>query len=411
MSSVERRTSPNMSQRKPIGFNPIRGKAAARAIAMLGAIALADLVAIDAAAADAAPTRCQSGDDVRTVAVKSPGLIGAVCDVSYVRDAGTYEMIPFHANDDAEACIVEAGALVRQMVAEGFACVGDLVASVGPSPTSSPTTSPTPSLPAEAAPVAAFARTDTGVAPAQRPVRTQTFVAADESSSDAADAPRPQRATAAPVNLVASLTPVSVNRTRMPRGKFGQLSGASVPAEADRPALYATDEAGADLSGDAHAGPSVDRLDGGALPSPLPSVPPATADIVGGVVRAQAAAWNEGNLRAFMDGYWNNDGLVLVSDAETRRGWNAVFRHYREAYGDRARDMGRLTLADLDVTLTDEDAATVEGRFCVTGGAAPGAGRFVLNLRQINGLWRIVRDETIADAALGTESVPEVATP
>src|SRR5512134_532499 len=69
-----------------------------------------------------------------------------------------------------------------------------------------------------------------------------------------------------------------------------------------------------------------------------------TADrtAVSAVLERQAAAWNRGDLVAYMDGYARTDALVFTSGATIRRGWQQAFDHYQARYGTDRASMGSL---------------------------------------------------------------------
>ena len=51
------------------------------------------------------------------------------------------------------------------------------------------------------------------------------------------------------------------------------------------------------------------------------------------VLFAQQAAWNRGDLVAYMDGYWKSDALIFTSGGRIRRGWQDADDHYKAKYG------------------------------------------------------------------------------
>lgn len=126
------------------------------------------------------------------------------------------------------------------------------------------------------------------------------------------------------------------------------------------------------------------------------------------VLDRQAAAWNRGDLRGFMDGYWQSDELTfVVCPPATRdeprpatrivKGWQATFDRYRERYSD-PKQMGRLVFSELLVTFDKPDEAHVTGRYELTrADQATSRGRFILDMHRIDKKWVIVQDRTIAE--------------
>src|SRR5436190_4594461 len=66
------------------------------------------------------------------------------------------------------------------------------------------------------------------------------------------------------------------------------------------------------------------------------------------VMDMQQAAWNRGDIDAFMEGYDRADSTTFVSGDEITHGWQTVLDRYKRRYSSREQ-MGTLTFADLDV--------------------------------------------------------------
>jgi uncharacterized protein (TIGR02246 family) len=110
---------------------------------------------------------------------------------------------------------------------------------------------------------------------------------------------------------------------------------------------------------------------------------------------AQVAAWNRGDLEAFMAGYWHSPELVFCSGAVVSKGWDATLERYRKRYQAEGREMGRLRFESLEVQLLGPDAAFARGEYWLrTSDGKEPHGRFTLILRRLDGAWRIVHDHT-----------------
>lgn len=116
------------------------------------------------------------------------------------------------------------------------------------------------------------------------------------------------------------------------------------------------------------------------------------------VLTVQAAAWNRGDVDAFMLGYHNSDETVFVGANGVTRGWQAVLERYRKAYPDR-KAMGQLTFSNLEVHLVCRDAAFAIGQFQLQRENDRPAGVFTLNFRKYAEGWKIVADHTTAFSA------------
>src|SRR5690349_12085748 len=61
-----------------------------------------------------------------------------------------------------------------------------------------------------------------------------------------------------------------------------------------------------------------------------------------GVIEAQAAAWNKGDLAGYMDGYAKSDDLVFTSGGNVRKGWQATHDTFQKKYAQDKSKMGTL---------------------------------------------------------------------
>lgn len=126
---------------------------------------------------------------------------------------------------------------------------------------------------------------------------------------------------------------------------------------------------------------------GGAAADPRPAIQKVLDD--------QVAAWNRGDIEAFMDGYWESPDLVFTSGGNVQRGWQTTLDRYRATYGNSPETMGRLSFSDLEIHPLGDEAAWALGRWHLddAGGKAMG-GVFSLVFRQVDGRWLIVHDHT-----------------
>jgi beta-aspartyl-peptidase (threonine type) len=111
------------------------------------------------------------------------------------------------------------------------------------------------------------------------------------------------------------------------------------------------------------------------------------------VLRAQEAAWNRGDIDAFVEHYWKSESLTFSSGGKTTRGWTATLNRYRERYPTREK-MGRLTLSGPEITPLGDTAALVLGQWKLERAKEPVSGNFSLVLRKIDNRWLIVHDHT-----------------
>ena len=113
------------------------------------------------------------------------------------------------------------------------------------------------------------------------------------------------------------------------------------------------------------------------------------------LLTAQAAAWNQGDIGAFMDSYEKSGDTAYVG-AEPVKGYNAILARYRNRYPDRAA-MGHLSFSDLDVRIVAPNVAIVVGRFALARApeaGGPASGIFTLVARKSGTAWKIIHDHT-----------------
>jgi|GEM_PF-1409424 len=134
-----------------------------------------------------------------------------------------------------------------------------------------------------------------------------------------------------------------------------------------------------------------------AQPAPTRSSPLRDPEeIIVATLRAQAAAWNEGNLQAFMDTYWRDDDLKFVSGTAITKGWSPTMKRFRERYADES-GLGQLSLERTDVEMVTDDVAIVTGRFNLVKNTEASSGVFTMVMKRIGGVWRIVHDHSVGD--------------
>jgi len=119
---------------------------------------------------------------------------------------------------------------------------------------------------------------------------------------------------------------------------------------------------------------------------------PATAEITA-VLTAQAAAWNRGDVNAFMAGYAPVADLRFASGGNVTRGWQPTLERYQKSYPDHAA-MGVLTFTDLEVTVLAPEAAIVFGHWALQREKGAPHGLFTLTFRKFAEGWRIIQDHT-----------------
>lgn len=120
-----------------------------------------------------------------------------------------------------------------------------------------------------------------------------------------------------------------------------------------------------------------------------------------GVLDAQVAAWNSGDLDGFMAGYWRDDQLSFTSGDRVTRGWDATRARYQKKYFTPDKDgklaeRGELAFEELQTESLSPTAAVVRGRYVLKLASETATGRFTLVFRKFPKGWRITSDHTSA---------------
>jgi beta-aspartyl-peptidase (threonine type) len=111
------------------------------------------------------------------------------------------------------------------------------------------------------------------------------------------------------------------------------------------------------------------------------------------VLAAQQAAWNQGDIPAFLKGYWNSPELTFSGSDGIVRGYDGLLARYKKTYPDKAA-MGELDFTGLEIRPLGPDAALVLGKWHLQRASGPVGGVFTLVFRRFPDGWRIIHDHT-----------------
>jgi uncharacterized protein (TIGR02246 family) len=109
----------------------------------------------------------------------------------------------------------------------------------------------------------------------------------------------------------------------------------------------------------------------------------------------QAAAWNRGDVDAFMTGYEDSPETTFVGQT-VQYGYATIRDRYKKEYTTPAA-MGKLTFSHLAIRILDASYATATGNFHLERTAAGGGnadGIFSLLLRKESPGWKIFLDHS-----------------
>ena len=107
----------------------------------------------------------------------------------------------------------------------------------------------------------------------------------------------------------------------------------------------------------------------------------------------QNAAWNRGDIDAFMVGYWENDSLMFIGKSGVTYGYKNTLANYKKNYPD-TTVMGKLTFTLIQVKQLSPEYFHVTGKYYLTRTIGDASGHFTLMFRKINGKWVVISDHS-----------------
>ena len=111
------------------------------------------------------------------------------------------------------------------------------------------------------------------------------------------------------------------------------------------------------------------------------------------ILATQQGNWNQGNVDAFLEGYWRSPDLTFSGSGGIARGWDGVLARYKKNYPDRAA-MGQLDFSGLEFHFLGNDAALVLGHWHLARARGDIGGVFSLVWQRLPEGWRIIHDHT-----------------
>jgi uncharacterized protein (TIGR02246 family) len=111
------------------------------------------------------------------------------------------------------------------------------------------------------------------------------------------------------------------------------------------------------------------------------------------ILAKQSAAWNRGDIDAFMVGYWENDSLMFIGQSGVTYGYKNTLANYKKNYPD-TTVMGKLTFTLIQVKQLSPEYFHVTGKYYLTRTIGDASGHFTLVFRKINGNWVIISDHS-----------------
>ena len=115
-------------------------------------------------------------------------------------------------------------------------------------------------------------------------------------------------------------------------------------------------------------------------------------DAIKQVLTTQQICWNNGDIDGFMLGYWNSDKFKFSSENHgTTYGWENTLERYKESYPTK-ESMGEFRFELLDVNLTSDTTATLNGKWELIRINDNPKGSFTYIFKKIENNWLIISD-------------------
>ena len=115
--------------------------------------------------------------------------------------------------------------------------------------------------------------------------------------------------------------------------------------------------------------------------------------MVRNILAQQSAAWNNGDINAFMSGYWQNDSLMFIGNEGITYGWQKTLENYKKGYPDTAA-MGKLHFDLLEIKRLSVMYFFVVGKWHLTRSIGNVSGIFTLLFKKVKNKWVIVADHS-----------------
>lgn len=111
------------------------------------------------------------------------------------------------------------------------------------------------------------------------------------------------------------------------------------------------------------------------------------------ILQTQQAAWNKGDIEAYMQGYWKSDSLMFIGKNGITYGWKQTLENYKKSYADSVA-MGKLDFEFVEIKRLSDNYYFVVGKWQLTRTIEDIGGSFTLLFRKIKGKWVIIRDHS-----------------
>ncbi|MBM55494.1 MAG: DUF4440 domain-containing protein [Euryarchaeota archaeon] len=117
---------------------------------------------------------------------------------------------------------------------------------------------------------------------------------------------------------------------------------------------------------------------------------PGMPDEVHKTMKDQQNAWNDGDIDAFMNGYWESDSLLFIGSSGVNNGYLKTLSNYKKSYPNKDA-MGSLTFNNRSWTPLSDNTALLIGSWRIS---EEQHGMYSLIWKVIDGRWVIIADHS-----------------
>ena len=116
-------------------------------------------------------------------------------------------------------------------------------------------------------------------------------------------------------------------------------------------------------------------------------------DAIKQILTIQQICWNNGDIDGFMLGYWNSDKFKFSWVNGIEYGWKNALEKYKISYPTK-ESMGEFSFEILDVKLTSDTTAVLDGEWELIRINDNPKGSFTYIFQKIENNWLIISDYT-----------------
>lgn len=111
------------------------------------------------------------------------------------------------------------------------------------------------------------------------------------------------------------------------------------------------------------------------------------------ILKKQETAWNNGDLDAFMQGYWKSDSLLFIGKGGHKYGYATILENYKKSYPNKTY-MGLFTSTVLQIKRLGKNYFFVLGKWHLKRTVGDVSGYYTLIFQKINREWVIISDHS-----------------